>query len=105
MIAALLEHPDILSKCIFTTADAERILGRPRRELNLALSRLVRKGKIARIRNSLFCLGNLLDFGHCFSCFMACRYRIKLCFGLHYRKDVHKHKGYDRYKHSVESYT
>ncbi len=51
----ILENQDIARQGVFSTDELEKKFGKPRAELNLALSRLVKRGKLARIRNSLFC--------------------------------------------------
>jgi predicted transcriptional regulator of viral defense system len=53
--ASLLEEPSLRRKEIFSTREARQILGWPPKELSAILFRLVRKGKIARIKRGLFC--------------------------------------------------
>lgn len=52
----LLEDPTLIQKGIFSTHEAEKILGWPRKALNPILFRLVRKGKLIRIKRGLFCI-------------------------------------------------
>lgn len=55
-IFELLTHPTLQRQKVFSTGEAEKILGWPRRNLNPLLFRLVRTGRLARIKRGLFCI-------------------------------------------------
>ena len=52
----LLDSPVLIRKGVFTTRDAEQALAWSRADLHPVLSRLVKKGRLARIKRGLFCL-------------------------------------------------
>lgn len=52
----LLDNPRLIQRKVFTTQDAEKTLGWPRADLHAVLFRLVKKGKLVRIKRGLFCL-------------------------------------------------
>lgn len=52
----LLNQADLIRMGIFSTQDAEKILAAPKGKLNPALFRLVKKGRLIRIKRSLFCI-------------------------------------------------
>ncbi len=52
----LLEHPALIRKGIFSSHEAARILGWSLKEIHPILFRLVKKGKLARIKRGLFCI-------------------------------------------------
>lgn len=54
--ADILEHPVLIRRGIFSTEDAGKVLGWSRKELNPLLFRLVKKGKLVRIKRALFCI-------------------------------------------------
>ncbi len=55
-IASIAEHPELNRLGIFSLAQAEQILDCPRKRLNPFLFRLVKKGRLLRIKRGLFCL-------------------------------------------------
>lgn len=54
--SALMEHPVLIRKGIFSTHEAGHALGWTRREIHPILFRLVKKGRLIRIRRGLFCI-------------------------------------------------
>ena len=50
----LIEHPVLIQKRIFSTGEVEKILGWPREKLHFMLSRLVKKGRLVRIKRDLY---------------------------------------------------
>lgn len=52
----LLNHPWLIQRRVFTTKEAEKTLEWPKADLHAALSRLVQKGRLIRIKRGLFCL-------------------------------------------------
>lgn len=52
----LLDNLFLIRKGVFSTEDAVKAVGWPRKELHPVLFRLVKKGKLARIKRGLFCL-------------------------------------------------
>ncbi len=52
----LLEHPALIRKGIFSTHEAEEALGWSSKEVHPILFRLVKKGRLVRIKRGLFCI-------------------------------------------------
>ncbi len=53
--AILLDHPLLNRKRVFSTTEAKQVLGWSETDLHQVLFRLVRKGKLMRIKRGLFC--------------------------------------------------
>ncbi len=52
----ILENPTLVRSGIFSLQDAQKELGWPKAVLNPMLSRLVRSGKLVRVKRGLFCI-------------------------------------------------
>lgn len=52
----LIEHPTLIRMGIFSTHEAMKVLGWTRKEIHPILFRLVKKGKLMRIKRGLFCI-------------------------------------------------